>query len=229
MRISEIFHSIQGEGELTGVSSVFVRTIGCNLRCRWCDTAYAWTGGEDLPIDQIVAQVQSFPARHVVLTGGEPLVASGIHELAQRLHDLDKHITLETSGTVAPNGIKCSLASLSPKLSNSVPLGDDAGGDWAERHERTRLQPAILREWLAAYPYQLKFVVESESDLAEIADLLRALQSSIRPERVLLMPQGTDREELAKRAPFVVAACKQYGYRYCTRLHVDLFGNRKGV
>src|SRR5688572_20004036 len=123
MRISEIFYSIQGEGELTGVPSVFVRTSGCNLRCTWCDTKYAsWNPeGEELSIDAIVEQVRTFPARHVVLTGGEPMVARGISELAQRLRDDGLHITIETAGTIAPDGIACDLASLSPKLSNSTP------------------------------------------------------------------------------------------------------------
>ena len=136
MLISEIFHSIQGEGELTGVPSVFVRASGCNLRCTWCDTKYAsWNPeGEERSIDEIVEKVASFPARHVVLTGGEPMVAKGIRELALRLRENGLHITLETAGTLAPDGIACDLASLSPKLSNSTP--DALGEGWRERHER---------------------------------------------------------------------------------------------
>ena len=90
MLISEIFYSIQGEGELTGVPSVFVRTSGCNLRCAWCDTPYAsWNPeGEMRTVAQLVATVQeSRAARHVVLTGGEPMVAKGIHDLAARLKE----------------------------------------------------------------------------------------------------------------------------------------------
>ena len=90
MLISETFYSLQGEGELTGVPSVFVRTSGCNLRCAWCDTPYAsWNPeGEQRSVAQIVAAVRSHAAaRHVVLTGGEPMIAKGIHELAARLRE----------------------------------------------------------------------------------------------------------------------------------------------
>src|SRR6266436_1362968 len=114
MFISEIFYSLQGEGELTGVPSVFVRTSGCNLRCNWCDTMYAsWNPeGDELPLETILTQVESHPANHCVLTGGEPMVAKGIHELAQELRHRGKHITIETAATIMPKGIACDLASL---------------------------------------------------------------------------------------------------------------------
>src|SRR6187401_901216 len=105
MLISEIFYSVQGEGELTGVPSVFVRTSGCNLRCTWCDTPYAsWNPeGQEMSVSEIVAEVLEHPAQFVVLTGGEPMIAKGIRELADALHAAGKHITIETAGTVAPD------------------------------------------------------------------------------------------------------------------------------
>ena len=116
MKISEIFFSIQGEGELTGVPSVFVRTSGCNLRCRWCDTPYAsWRPeGQAMEVPEILEEVGKFPARHVVLTGGEPMIARDIHALAAGLREAGYHITIETAGTVAPAGIACDLASICP-------------------------------------------------------------------------------------------------------------------
>src|SRR5580704_13562166 len=102
MRISEIFYSVQGEGMLAGVPSVFVRTSGCNLRCSWCDTPYtSWKPeGEELSIDAIVTRSAEFPAaRHVVITGGEPMIAPGIVELSNRLRQRGLHITFETAGT----------------------------------------------------------------------------------------------------------------------------------
>lgn len=232
MRISEIFHSIQGEGLLLGVPSVFVRTSGCNLRCRWCDTPYAsWNPeGENMEISAIIAQVQTHACSHVVLTGGEPMIASGIHELAAGLRAAGLHITIETAATVAPDGIACDLASLSPKLANSTP-DQELAGPWRERHESKRLQPAIIREWLASYPAQLKFVVSAAEDMPEIESLLVAIGTmpNFTRDRVLLMPEGTDVETLRERGPLLAKMCMKYGFRYAPRLQIQLFGNTRGT
>ena len=231
MLISEIFYSIQGEGELTGVPSVFIRTSGCNLRCNWCDTTYAsWEPeGDDLSLDAILRQVDAFPAaQHTVLTGGEPMVAKGIHDLASALKSRGKHITIETAATVPPTGITCDLASLSPKLSNSAP---DARlpEAWRHKHEDLRRQPKVIADWLDHYNCQLKFVVTSEADLSEIRLLLSTIDRIIPPVKILLMPEGTSPNVLRDRALMLVDACKRYGYRYCNRLHVDLFGHIRGT
>src|ERR1700755_1656805 len=110
MKICEIFHSIQGEGKLTGVPSVFVRTSGCNLRCSWCDTPYAsWNPeGKPLRVEEIVTAVQAHrAARHVWRPGGEPMIAKELAVLAGELRLLGYHITIETAATVAPDGIAC--------------------------------------------------------------------------------------------------------------------------
>src|SRR5688572_246977 len=101
MKIAELFYSIQGEGKLTGVPSVFVRASGCNLRCTWCDTPYAsWSPeGENLEIDAIVRQVRTYPSKHVVLTGGEPMIMPDIVQLCAALKP-DYHVTIETAATV---------------------------------------------------------------------------------------------------------------------------------
>jgi 7-carboxy-7-deazaguanine synthase len=231
MRISEIFHSIQGEGELSGVPSVFVRTSGCNLRCAWCDTPYAsWNPeGEEMTVEAIVERVLSYPCSHVVLTGGEPMVTKGIHDLASRLKQAGKHITIETAGTVDPEGIACDLASLSPKLTNSTPSSELVGAAWVERHEKTRLQPEILRQWIDSHPFQLKFVVSDETQLAEIRQLLVLLDRLIPACKTLLMPEGVTVETLGSRRDWLIDACKQHGFRFCQRLHIDLFGNIRGT
>lgn len=232
MLISEIFYSVQGEGELTGVPSVFVRTSGCNLRCAWCDTPYAsWNPeGEPLGLPEIVAEVRRHAgARHVVLTGGEPMIATGIAELAQALRDAGYHLTIETAATVAPEGIACDLASLSPKLLNSAP---DAGrhAAWRRRHEATRWQPDVVRAWLdGGYDFQFKFVVAHPSDLEELEGMLRSLGREIPPRKILLMPEGTTVEALRRRSEWLVERCKAAGYRYAHRLHIELFGNRRGT
>lgn len=232
MLISEIFYSVQGEGELVGVPSVFVRTSGCNLRCGWCDTKYAsWhPGGENLTVDEIVARVLAFSAsRHVVLTGGEPMAARDIHLLAAQLRAHGRHITIETAGTVPPEGIACDLASISPKLANSTPEAGTIADAWVERHEKTRFQPEVIRRWMDGGNFQFKFVVDSPEDLAEIRGTLAALGREVAPWKVLLMPQGTDPGALGRRQNLLLAACKTHGFRYCDRLHIHLFGNTMGT
>lgn len=231
MRISEIFYSIQGEGELTGVPTVFIRTSGCNLRCRWCDTPYAsWNPeGEEMSIEDIIKEVEKHPARHCVLTGGEPMVARGIKELAASLRAEGQHITIETAGTVSPEDIACDLASLSPKLSNSTPSPNEIDQAWIQRHEQTRLRPEILRAWLEAGNYQLKFVYTKASDLDEIDALIESIGIPVPAAKILLMPEGTDETHIAARQTELVSLCTKRGNRYCDRLHIRLFGNTKGT
>ena len=230
MLISEIFYSLQGEGELTGVPSVFVRTSGCNLRCNWCDTPYAsWNPeGKQLTVAEIVAEVVKHPAKHVVQTGGEPMIAPGIHELAFSLQEKGYHITVETAATVPPKGIACDLASLSPKLAHSAPDGrlDDT---WRKKHEELRWQPAVVAAWMASKNYQLKFVVSTEADVAELERMLRETDCVIPPAKILLMPEGTTVEALRARAGWLGELCKARGYRYAPRLHIELYGNTRGT
>src|SRR5580765_8180777 len=122
MKVSELFFSIQGEGKLTGVPSVFVRASGCNLRCVWCDTPYAsWDPeGDDVPVDEIVQRVAGFGAKHIVVTGGEPMIMPDVESLCAALKSAGQHITIETAATVF-KPVQLDLASLSPKLSNSTP------------------------------------------------------------------------------------------------------------
>jgi 7-carboxy-7-deazaguanine synthase len=230
MLISEIFYSLQGEGELTGVPSVFVRASGCNLRCNWCDTPYAsWKPeGETRSVAEIVSEISRQPARHVVLTGGEPMIAKDIRELAAEVKKLGHHITIETAGTIAPDGIACDLASISPKLKNSAP-DERLPESWRERHEETRWQPEVVRAWIDAYPYQLKFVVSSAADVDEIEGMLAELKRDIPRAKVLLMPEGTSMETLRARAAWLGELCKACGYRYAHRLHVELYGNKRGT
>jgi len=223
LRIAEIFYSLQGEGSLIGVPSVFVRTSGCNLRCVWCDTPYtSWQPeGEDWALARILAAVETYPARHVVVTGGEPMIAREIVELTRGLRTRGRHITIETAGTVfAP--VECDLMSISPKLANSTPEGE-----WAERHARLRIQPDVLRRLMADYEYQLKFVVAQPEDMAELLGLVRELGADA--NRVILMPEGIDVEVLRARGAWLAEVCKQEGFRFSPRLHVELWGNRRGT
>lgn len=231
MLISETFYSVQGEGSLVGVPSVFVRTSGCNLRCTWCDTPYAsWQPeGVEMSVEEIVAVVQREPTRFVVVTGGEPMVAKGMPELLARLREAGKHITIETAGTIAPQGVACDLASISPKLAHSTPSEAKAGKAWAEKHERLRLQPEVLRAWCESYEYQLKFVVATEADVEEVQAVVKSIGVPVPPEKILLMPEGITQEALRARQVWLVEVCKRTGWRYSPRLHIDLFGNKRGT
>ena len=227
LRIAEIFASIQGEGTLVGVPSTFVRISGCNLRCTWCDTPYAsWNPeGPVLALGDIVAKVEELGIRHVVVTGGEPMLFEPVVDLTRMLAEKGHHITIETAGTVFRE-VACDLMSISPKLSNSTP--DDPV--WRDRHEATRSDLTPLRSLLAGYEYQLKFVVNPESgtdDLGEIQALLTDLGAD--RGRVLLMAEGTDAETLHRRERLLAPVCMQTGFRLTPRLHVDLFGNARGT
>ena len=229
MRIAEIFHSIQGEGLLTGVPSILIRTSGCNLRCHWCDTPYAsWKPeGPEMSIEEILKKISEWNCNHIVLTGGEPMIAPDLPELATVLKKQKKHITIETAGTISPNGIPCDLASISPKLSNSTP-SPERDPAWAKKHEATRLQPEVISKWIRKYPFQLKFVVSSELDLAEIKHLLSRLPP-VPLHQIHLMPEGIDVKTLATRSPWLVEICKREGFRFCPRLQIELFGHTRGT
>lgn len=227
MKISEIFYSVQGEGSLVGTPSVFIRTSGCNLRCVWCDTPYtSWAPeGDEMSVNAIVEKVSNFGAKYAVVTGGEPMIAPALRELTLGLRRLGLHITIETGGTVFL-AVECDLMSISPKLINSTP-NEREGGRWATQHERIRYQPDVLKQLMAAYSYQLKFVVTAWDDIAEIDVICHEIGAPAK--NVILMPEGIDNAVLRQRALWITEACKQRGYRFSPRLHVDLWGAKRGV
>ena len=227
MKIAEIFYSIQGEGMLAGVPSVFVRTSGCNLRCTWCDTPYtSWQPeGEERRLGGILADVRRNWPTHVVVTGGEPMLTEDIVLLTKRLREMEFHVTVETAGTVY-QPVVCDLMSISPKLANSTPHRRE-GGRWAAQHDRLRYQPEVLKKLMAESPYQLKFVVCAPEDLEEINKIVE--QTGADRGRVILMPEGTDAQAIYDRARWLADVCKIEQYRYGPRLHIDIFGNQRGV
>jgi 7-carboxy-7-deazaguanine synthase len=238
--ISETFTSVQGEGKLTGMPSFFIRLSGCNLRCRWCDTPYAsWSPeGDAATIDSLIEAAIASGVGHVVLTGGEPMLFEAAGELCRRLSQATPrvgssrgfHITIETAGTIARDW-HCDLFSISPKLADSTPLeGDprDPSGAWRARHEERRINLPALQHLLdRPGDHQLKFVVSNPADLAEIESLLAKLRGWT-PGDVMLMPEGVKSPSPAS-TEWVVRECVARGWRYCHRLHIELFGNTRGT
>jgi 7-carboxy-7-deazaguanine synthase len=234
MRIAEIFRSIQGEGRLTGTESVFVRTSGCNLRCRYCDTPYAsWTPeGEDLSVAEILGRIDDLrlskpsEVRHVVLTGGEPMLLAELIPLSTSLRVTGWHITIETSGTLYLP-VACDLMSISPKLSNSTPP-PEWDPQWTWRHTLSRHAPEVIRRLTAEYDCQLKFVIDRREDCREVEAYLAEFPE-IEQGRVMLMPQGADAETLAAKAAWLEPYCTKRGFHFCPRRQIEWFGAQRGT
>jgi len=249
MRISELFYSIQGEGKLVGVPSVFVRVSGCNLRCVWCDTPYAsWDAAQEASREMtptgVAAEVEQISggARHVVITGGEPMMLKETSSLVNMLKRADKHVTVETAGTLWLEDLPAGgidLASVSPKLSNSTPWQRE-GGRFAQLHEKHRINLDVLKQFACGgggtvRECQWKFVISGEEDLVEMEALVAQLNEQlpadkrVGPEDVVLMPEGIDAATLTERSRWLAEVCKGRGYRLSPRLHVYLWGNTRGT
>lgn len=238
MRIAECYASLQGEGALAGTPSTFVRSSGCNLRCLWCDTPFtSWNPtGEQWSVDRIVDAVVRLGMRHVVLTGGEPLLAPDAAEVCAALRSAGRHLTIETAGTVLPPGAVADaladLVSISPKLSSSGPA-DEAGG-WRPRHESARRRDDVLAALLSAPRWQIKFVVGSQADLDEALAWLDDLSSRAGPRglprsRVFVMPEGTAPGRLERTSAWLAPACAAAGVRFAPRHHIAWFGDTRGT
>jgi 7-carboxy-7-deazaguanine synthase len=228
VKVAEIYLSRQGEGLLSGTESVFVRASGCNLRCWFCDTPYtSWAPeGEDVSVDDITAQVLDHECPHVVLTGGEPMLFAELIPLCERLRKADRHVTVETAGTLYLP-VQCDLMSISPKMSNSTP-SPQRDVEWNRRHEKSRHSPEIVRRLIDEHDHQLKFVIDTPEDCEEVVDYLQAFPAIDRA-RVMMMPQGVEPEELARRAEWLQPYCQERGYTWCPRQHIEWFGLVRGT
>ncbi len=228
--IAEIYPCIQGEGSRAGSPSILIRTLGCNLRCHWCDTPY--TSWEVEKGSYSLDHVSSLLSEHsqiqdIIVTGGEPCIYPDIDTLISICKKENKHITLETNGTrlISKDTMKLiDLVSISPKLHNSTPLNSP----WTERHEKERIHIDILSDWMRlAKNYQLKFVVTHPEDLKEINSLIAQLDSD--KQKVYLMPEGTTQNQLQEKREWLANICIQEGFCYCERLHVVIYGDKRGV
>jgi 7-carboxy-7-deazaguanine synthase len=228
MRISELFLSIQGEGRHVGVPSAFVRTTGCNLRCWFCDTPHtSWEpAGEWMDLDDVLARLLEWDCGHVVVTGGEPMLLPEVVPLTEALTEAGRLVTVETAGTVF-RPVRAGLISLSPKLPGSTP-SRERSPRWHERHEQTRHRPDVIRQFIAGYDYQLKFVLDAPDDAADVLDWLAEFPE-VSADRVYLMAQATDAPTLAAKTGWLERIAAAHGFQVSERLHIELFGNTPGT
>ena len=226
--VSETFVSRQGEGKLTGTESFFIRTSGCNLRCWFCDTPYAsWNPrGELLGVDSLLGQIRASGVGHVVLTGGEPLLPVHVKELAEVIMGNGFHLTIETAGTIN-RPLRCDLLSLSPKLADSTPDVKEHP-IWNRLHNERRMPLDVMKRLIdAAVDFQLKFVVGDREHFEELHGVVDSLQ--VEHDDVFIMPRAVTIAELDAAAKWLRPWAESAGYRYCDRMQIRWFGNRRGT
>ncbi len=217
LRVSEVFLSLQGEGPSAGVPAHFVRVQGCSVGCGWCDTKYSWEarGGRDSGIEALLEEARALgEAPLLVVTGGEPLEAPALPELLERALARWERVEVETSGVQPPPLSRERLFwNVSPKLPRATPR-------WAEtwRH---------VAAWRAEPRATFKIVVGAPPDEADALRLIAA--HDLPPARVMLMPEGVTDSAVRERARSLAEVCKRHGFRLSPRLHVWLWGARRGV
>jgi len=235
----EIFHTIQGEGKNTGMPSVFLRTSLCNLHCVWCDTDYTWNwentpfetlSGEkfnreeyiiELSTSEIVEELKQYGCKNIVLTGGEPLMQQDdLIEVMKKLKQLDPAYSfeVETNGTLLPSEEFDKLITqynVSPKLANS------------NNELKIREKPKPLNFFSTNNKAYFKFVISQQSDLDEVLTIIKKYK--ITSDRVYLMPEGTNASSLNNKQQWLVEICKSHGFNYTDRLHIHIYGSKRGV
>ena len=184
-----------------------------------------------MSIEEILKKISEWDCNHIVLTGGEPMIAPDLPELATALKKQKKHITIETAGTVLLD-TTADLVSISPKLASSAPPAGTPGG-WQARHSQARRRDDVILALMARGPYQLKFVIDAAADLAEalgwIDDLAAAAPEGVDRSRVFFMPQGRSGEELARTTAWLQQKCRAHGIRLAPRFHIEWFGHTRGT
>lgn len=210
--ITDIFQTIQGEGTLQGVPSIFIRFAECNLRCQWCDTTKEGVNKKLVSWEEINMQISQYTANHIVITGGEPMLYESIEYLIYMLKNKNYHITVETNGTIYRHTL-CDLVSISPKLQHS---GNDT------MHLKT-IYPDVINRYISNNDYQLKFVVrDCEEDFCEVKNILEELPQ-VNYQKVLIMALSSSKADLERIQKQVIRLCIQKKMRYTTRLQLHVW------
>ncbi len=240
----EIFYTIQGEGKNIGKPSIFIRLSLCNLYCFWCDTDYTWNWEgtsfshqndtqphyqkynkkeslRKMSKEEIWEHIRHFTCENLVITGGEPLVQK--KDLIALLSFLKQknpnyYIEFETNGTILPDK---QLDALSDQYNVSVKLSN------ALVDEQERIVPQTIRFFAQSPKSNFKFVIDTPKDLEEVQNLIEKF--TIDSKKIYLMPQGTNAKVLQKKQQWLIEICKQYGFNYTDRLHILIYGEKRGV
>ncbi len=231
MKITEMFNTLQGEGMFSGYPCFFIRTSGCNLRCDWCDTKFAsWNPeGDGYSIEDLIKEISDNgwnEVKHVVISGGEPMMQKQMAELVDRLHENDHYVTIETAGTIFKEDVKADLFSISPKLKNSFPKKEENPKEFKIHTKNNNFEnlDSFVKSDLN---YQFKFVVEGRDDVPEIRSLVE--KYNIPNEKVFIMPEGVEREVIQSRLLELAEICKEENWILTNRLHVQIWGKMRGV
>lgn len=191
MKVSEIFHSIEGEGIAVGKPEVFVRLSGCNLRCRWCDTKYTWEAEEreEISFDQIIDEIKSFPCKNVSITGGEPLLREGVLELVKSLKSMGYWIQVNTNGTIFDSNVfgLVDLVTMDCKCPSS---GEESDIE-------------VVKETVSTFgsKTQIKFVITDEEDYRYARNIVSTVLEN--PTHVIFQPEWGSRSFINKLVELV--------------------------
>ncbi len=210
LRITEIFFSLQGESRSVGRPTTFVRLTGCPLRCQYCDTAYAFTGGTTTSVEDVVGRVAEYPSRHVTVTGGEPLAQRAVHDLMRRLADGGYDVSLETSGAL-------DIADVDPRVSRVVDFKTPGSGE-AHRNRFENVRHLAAGD-------QVKFVICDRDDYEWAKACCAEHDLANRVGDVLFSPSAGELDP-AKLAEWIL--CDGLDVRFQVQLHKVLWGDEPG-
>jgi len=209
MKVNEIFYSIQGEGTLIGIPMVFVRFTGCNLRCTWCDTKYAWEEGKEMSMEEIIGEIRKYKSNWVCLTGGEPLLQKDIYKLIDRLINLGYRVLLETNGSLSLEDLPCEEQLI---VDMDIKTPSSGMSNFMNLENLELLGPKDT----------IKFVIADENDYNFMKEFIK--NHEIKGE-VIAQPEGN------KNLKWLTEKVLEDGLniRVLPQLHKIIWGDRRGV